>query len=302
MTGCYQKIGEEEIERCLPMQDEFMTNVFPLIRELPSKYDKAELGLRLGLSFPHSMRQSRRPQGSAFSKQARETSQEKSKLAGPPPRSALPPPRSSGERRAREMADRMQQMMDEARRQPGVRPPSSAPSSEKPDLSESVARMRERVREQRKLQPKPPPPTVVQDGKWPKYERTRPLPLTIKTLDGQSRAVEDDRVQLQRALGARLTLPKRHTIRASTGVPSTPTWDVLWSDWAVLVMRTKGLAKKSRAPRCRLSRLLWDGATSGRHEARGRLDRFDVRRDPPHDRRRPRAAALRPGRGSSSGG
>lgn len=258
---CYQKIGEEEIERCLPMQDEFMTNVFPLIRELPSKYDKAELGLRLGLSFPHSMRQSRRPQGSAFSKQARETSQEKSKLAGPPPRSALPPPRSSGERRAREMADRMQQMMDEARRQPGVRPPSSAPSSEKPDLSESVARMRERVRERRKLQPKPPPPTVVQDGKWPKYERTRPLPLTIKTLDGQSRAVEGDWLQLHERWG-----PAYHWPKAVTHYPivnwraCTPTLDVLWSDWAVLVMRTKGLAEEILArPDAVFLDVLWDG-------------------------------------------
>ena len=254
----YKKIGDEEIERCFQMQYEFMTSVFPLIRELPTGYSKAKLEWHLGLSFPRSMPQSRRPDGSAFSAHIRENIREKSKLAQPPPRSAFPPPRSPGEELAHEM-------MDQMRQQPGLRPPppGSESSSERPEPFESLARMRELMEERRKLRPpKPPSPPAVQAEKWPKYERTKPLPLTVKTLDGQSRPVEDDDwVQLHERWG-----PTDHWSKTVGHYPivnwraCTPTLDVLWSDWAILVMRTKGLAEEilSRSDAVFLD-VLWDG-------------------------------------------
>jgi len=260
----YKKIGDEEIERCFPMQYEFMTKVFPLIRELPTEYSKAELEWRLALRYPRSMPQSGRPDGSAFSEHIRNNIQEKSKLAQPPPLSAFPSPRSPGLERAHEMINQMRQMMDEVRQRPRSRPPppGSESPSERPDPLESVAKMRELMEKVRKLRPpKPPSPPAVQVEYWPKYERTKPLPLTIKTLDGQSRPVEDDWVQLHERWG-----PAYHWSKMVTHYPivnwraCTPTLDVLWSDWAVLVMRTKGLAEEILSqPDAVFLDVLWDG-------------------------------------------
>ncbi len=178
------------------------------------------LGLRLGLSFPHSMRQSRRPQGKRLSKQARETTREVQNCRATRDR----PCRRRGRRACgatRELADRMQQMMDRPA-SAGSAPPSRRSSSEKPNLSESVQNARARARA-KKTPTQGSATNLVQDGKC-RNTTDQAFAATIRRWDGQSRAVEDDWLQLQRALGARLSLARRHHIRSSTGVPSTPSW------------------------------------------------------------------------------
>lgn len=81
---------------------------------------------------------------------------------------------------------------------------------------------------------------------WPRFQLTEPIPFMVKTLDGQHRPVIDDywpRLHHRWDPNYRWSINTRYYPVVSWR-KCTSEMDVLFSDWAILVMKTKGLAEE----------------------------------------------------------
>ena len=81
---------------------------------------------------------------------------------------------------------------------------------------------------------------------WPRYQLTEPIPYMVKTLDGQHRPVIDDdwpRLHRRWEPNYRWSIDTRY-YPVVCWRRCGPQMDVLFSDWAILVMKVKGLAEE----------------------------------------------------------
>ena len=97
---------------------------------------------------------------------------------------------------------------------------------------------------------------------WPRFQVTEPIPYMVKTLDGQHRPVIDDywpRLHRRWDPDYRWSIDTRYYPVVGWRM-FTPQMDVLFSDWAVLVMKTKGQAEEIHSDKdAHYLDVRWDG-------------------------------------------